>query len=109
MRTVRNFVLLALVGAIVGAVIASLLAPGIIAWYQSPGGGAAMCDCATVSRQTVSQLIRTQLAGAAIGAVAFLVAGVLIKRGGGRKRVEPPAEPPQRDPGAPPGTTGPLK
>ncbi len=110
MRTLRNIVVLALVGAIVGAVVASFLAPVFIGWYQSPGGGTAMCECATVSRQAVSQLLRAQLIGAAAGAVGFLVLGVLIKRRGGHKRVaEPPAPPPERDSGAPPGTTGPLK
>lgn len=89
MRTFKNFVLLAVVGAVVGAVVATVIAPGFISWYHTPGGTAqALCDCATLARDITGQLVRGQLIGAAIGAVLFVVIGVVIRVG---RKKSPPA------------------
>jgi hypothetical protein len=80
MRTVKTLALLALAGAIAGAVVATLIAPGIISWYQTPGAATlAMCPCAETARQTTSQLIRSQLTGAAAGASLMLIIGIVYR------------------------------
>ena len=80
----RATLVLMLVGAIVGAVIASFVVPPALAWYSSPGGlpqGAqiqAVVQIPEVIRYATSHLIRGQLIGAAIGAALGLVVGIVL-------------------------------
>ncbi len=91
LKTLWSF---ALAGAIVGAVGATLIAPGFLTWYNTPGSaGQALCNCPELVRATSSQLIQAQLIGAAIGAGASLVVGVLVVRARKNKRKAPPAAP----------------
>ena len=79
MKTVGVF---AALGAIIGDVIASLVAPRFLTWYNTPGAGAiqTICDMKTMSETIFSQLIQAQLIGAITGAVVLAVAGGLIAR-----------------------------
>jgi len=71
---VKTTVILALVGALLGVVIASFVVPPALAWYTSPGGlpqGAqiqAVVQIPEVIRYATSRLIRGQMIGAGIGA-----------------------------------------
>jgi hypothetical protein len=75
---------LVLAGALLGIVIASLVVPPALAWYTAPGGlpqGAqvqALVQIPEVIRYSTGRLIRGQLIGAAIGAIAGLAVGVFV-------------------------------
>lgn len=66
------------VGALLGAVIASLVTPTILVAENTTRAGNAQCPCAEVTRDTATQLIRAQLLGAAIGAGALLLLGIVL-------------------------------
>ena len=84
----KTSLILALVGAILGAAIASVIVPPALAWYSSPGGlpqGAqiqAVVQIPEVIRYATSHLIRGQLMGAAVGAALGLVVGFVLGRRG---------------------------
>jgi hypothetical protein len=81
---VKTTLILALVGALLGAVIASFVVPPALAWYTSPGGlpqGAqiqAVVQIPEVIRYATSRVIRGQLIGAGIGAMVGLAVGILM-------------------------------
>ena len=80
----KTTVIFVLIGAIVGAVIASFVVPPALAWYSSPGGlpkGAevqAVVQIPEVIRYATSHLLRGQAIGAAIGAAVGLGAGIFV-------------------------------
>ena len=82
-RGVKTIVILALAGALLGIAIASLVVPPALAWYTAPGGlpqGAqiqALVQIPEVIRYSTGRLIRGQLIGAVIGAIAGLAIGAL--------------------------------
>lgn len=80
LKTVGVF---ALLGAVLGHAVATLIAPGFITWYVTPGGtgtSQVICNTAEMARDIFSSLIRAQLIGAAVGAVGFIVLGILVVR-----------------------------
>jgi hypothetical protein len=85
---VKTTLILTLVGAFIGAVIASYMVPPALAWYTSPGGlpqGAqiqSVVQIPEIIRFATTHLIRGQLIGAAIGGVAGLVLGIALSRSG---------------------------
>ena len=99
MKTILIFVLL---GAILGAVAASIIVPPTLSWYNEAGylsqsGQSsqvqALVNIPQVIRYATSRLIRGQLIGAAIGAVAFLVIGILAASGRQRRSAPTPSAP----------------
>jgi hypothetical protein len=78
----KNTIIFALTGALIGAVIASVLVPPALAWYSAPGGlpqGAqiqAVVQIPEVIRYATSHLIRGQAIGAFIGALVGMAFGV---------------------------------
>jgi hypothetical protein len=80
----KTTVILVLVGALAGVVIASFVVPPALAWYSSPGGlpeGAqiqAVVQIPEVIRYATTRLLRGQLIGGAIGAAVGLGLGVFI-------------------------------
>jgi hypothetical protein len=82
MKTVFLFVL---AGALLGIAIASLVVPPALSWYSAPGGlpeGTqiqALVQIPEVIRYATGKLIRGQAIGAAIGAIAGLVAAFLLR------------------------------
>ena len=81
----RRWMVLALVGAVFGDVVTMLVAPAIIAWYNSTVDASAMCNCLTTARSTATRLIQAQGAGSLMGALLFLFVGLLISRRRRRK------------------------
>lgn len=86
MRVLKTLALLALLGAVLGAIAATFVAPGFVTWYASPGGAAAaLCDCAKLAHEISAQLIRIQGIGAVSGAVVFFIGGIALRAGRGKK------------------------
>jgi glycerol uptake facilitator-like aquaporin len=79
LKTVGVF---AAVGAIIGDVLATLIAPRFLTWYNTPGAGTlqTICNIEQMSQQIFSQLIRAQLVGSGIGALALIAVGVVAVR-----------------------------
>jgi hypothetical protein len=83
---VKNVVICALTGILLGAIVASLLVPPALSWYTAPGGlpkGAqiqAVVEIPEVIRYATGRLMRGQMIGGGIGGVLGLVAGVLTAR-----------------------------
>ena len=75
-----------LVGALVGVVVASLVVPPVLAWYNAPGAIApgrtveTLCNLPELIRYTARRLLLGQLIGAAVGALLFLIPGVARAR-----------------------------
>lgn len=91
--TIKRFSAIALAGAIVGVIVASLIAPRFITWYNTPGSAqAAMCGCAQLAGEVTSRLLWSQFIGAISGAVLFIVVGVIVVRSR-KAKAAPPAAP----------------
>ncbi len=91
LRTVLNFVV---AGALLGILAASFAGPRFLTWYNQPGQGKALCDCADNTRQTAEQLLHYQLLGTGIGGALGLAGGiafVVIRRK--KAAATPPAAP----------------
>jgi hypothetical protein len=80
MGTLKRLVNFVLIGVLLGAVITSLIAPGMLAWYRDPGTAGAMCNCVETARDTANSLLYWQVVGAAIGALAMFVLGIVFTR-----------------------------
>ena len=80
MDTVKRIGVLLLIGAVVGNALATFIAPGVLTWYNTGSDANAMCNCVRVAHDTADQLIRAQLIGTGIGAVLFLILGIIISR-----------------------------
>lgn len=78
-----------LIGALVGAVVASLVVPPFLAWYNEPGAINAgkqvetLCNIPELIRYASSRLLRGQLIGAVIGALVGLVPALIRHRPSG--------------------------
>ena len=81
----KTNIILTLVGAFIGAIVASVIVPPALAWYTSPGGlpqGAqiqAVVQIPEVIRYATSHLIRGQAVGAAIGGAIGLALGIFSR------------------------------
>ena len=86
MSRTSTILLYMLVGALVGAVIASFVVPPVLTWYNEPGAINAgkqvetLCNIPELIHYTASRLLRGQLIGAFIGAVVGLVAALMRSR-----------------------------
>ena len=101
MRTsaLKTILLFLLAGALLGIVVASLIAPGLYAWAATPGQGTQeIVSRVSVIREATSMLMKAQSIGAGVGALAGLVVGILTVKAmagrAGRKTPEPPATSP---------------
>ena len=90
-RTILDFTI---TGAILGVIVASLVVPPVLGWYNTPGNIGAgkpietLCNVPELIRYATRHLIEGQLIGAAIGAVVLLPIGVRRSR-----RSSPPGPP----------------
>lgn len=95
----RKWMIIALVGAVFGDVITMMVAPAIIAWYNSTVDASAMCNCLTTARSTATRLVQAQGLGSLVGALLFLSVRALISRRRRRKlRAQTAAAAPQAAP-----------
>ena len=90
----RRLLVFGLVGALVGVVVASLVVPPSLSWYNEPGNISAgtsavqtLCNIPELIQYTSRRLLEGQLIGGGIGAVLFAVVGAFL----GRERVASPA------------------
>lgn len=91
----KTTVILILAGALIGAMVASLLVPPALAWYTAPGGlpqGTqiqALVQIPEVIHYATGRLIKWQLIGMAIGAGLGLVASIAMHFRTGQTTVAP--------------------
>jgi hypothetical protein len=78
LRVLKRLGLLLVIGGLLGAIVTLLVAPDALTWFQTPGAGTAICNCADVARQTAYAFVHAQLVGTAIGAVGFTIIGELV-------------------------------
>ncbi len=90
----RTIALFVVIGVLIGVVVASLVVPPVLTWYNEPGKISpgkqveTVCNLPEVIRYATTRLIRGQLIGGAVGGVLFLGVGLLVVR-----RRRPPATP----------------
>ncbi|MBK7863630.1 MAG: hypothetical protein IPJ65_34490 [Archangiaceae bacterium] len=89
MATVRTLLAWIFGGALLGLLVASLIAPKYLGWYNAPGLGQALCDCVKMTDEITAKLLALQVEGAAGGAVLFLIAGIVLEVR--RRKKQPPA------------------
>ena len=83
MKTVLVYML---IGAVLGAVVASFIVPPVLAWYNEPGQISpnkpveTLCNLPDLIRYTSKRLLWGQLVGAAVGALIFLFPGMAVAR-----------------------------
>jgi hypothetical protein len=98
MNSFKTVLVFMMMGALLGVVIASLLVPPILSWYNEPGAIApgrqieTLCNLPELIRYTSARLIRGQLIGAGVGAFLFMIPGVMTVRR--RRSATAPAEVP---------------
>ena len=82
----KNVVICALAGILLGVIVASLVVPPALSWYTEPGGlpkGAqiqAIVEIPEVIRYATGRLLRGQMIGGGIGGILGLAAGMLMMR-----------------------------
>jgi hypothetical protein len=86
MNGIKSVLVFMLVGALVGAVVASFVVPPWLAWYNEPGAITpgkqveTLCNLPELIRYTSARLLRGQLIGAGVGALVFLFPGIMWAR-----------------------------
>lgn len=83
-------------GVIAGSALADVAAPGVLTWYEQPGGGQALCNCADIVGSTASSIIHAHWIGGGLGGLAFAVGALVM---GGKKK--PDQRPPETSSNAP--------
>jgi len=97
MSSVKTVLVSMMIGAILGTVVASLVTPRVLSWYNETGAITAgkqiqtLCNLPELIQYASKWLIRGQLIGAGIGALLFLFPGLMTAR---RRREAAPATPP---------------
>jgi len=97
MSSVKTVLVSMMVGAILGTVVASLVVPPLLSWYNEAGALTdgkqiqTLCNLPELIRYTSTRLIRGQLIGAGAGALLFLFPGLMSVR---RRQAAVPATPP---------------
>lgn len=86
MNSLKTVLVFMMMGVLLGVVVASLIVPPILSWYNEPGAIApgrqveTLCNLPELIHYTSERLIRGQLIGALVGALLFLVPGVMTVR-----------------------------
>lgn len=95
---VKTVVIFVLLGAILGAVAASFVAPPALGWYNETGflsqNGQvqALVNLPQIIKYTCDRLLKAQAIGGGLGAFTFLVLG-LASAGRSRRRRAPATQP----------------
>lgn len=80
MSAAKTLAIYAIVGGFLAFIATSLVIPPMLAWYNEPGTGGALCNCADLVRATTSQLLKAQGFAAAGGALLGLIVGIIVRR-----------------------------
>jgi hypothetical protein len=86
MGTAKTILTFALAGALLGAVVASVVVPPVLSWYNATGAIApgkpveTLCNVPELIRYATRRLILGQVAGAGVGAAAGLALGAAWAR-----------------------------
>ena len=90
----KTVLIFMLVGALLGIGVAALTVPHYVAWNNSaPMAQMTQCNLPEVIASTSSQLVHGQLIGAGVGALLFLVLGVVFIQVRKKKDLEAPPPP----------------
>lgn len=105
----KRLLIYLLVGAVAGLLAGSFIGPSVVTFWNEPGAGEAMCNCSELARSVTAGLLRAQWISSAVGAVVFLIIGIVIERARASSGRRGPAGPPAESTGAaPPPTTPPA-
>jgi hypothetical protein len=91
----KTVIILTLVGALAGILIAAWVVPPALSWYTEPGGlpnGAHVQSLVVVPdviHYATSRLIHGELIGAVLGAIAGVVLGIIFARRGRAQAARP--------------------
>jgi glycerol uptake facilitator-like aquaporin len=103
MAKLKSVLTFMLAGAFLGNLVATFVAPGFMEWYNSSSlATQTMCNLPEVIQKVTSQFIQAQFIGSGIGAVIFLVLGIVFVQARAKKQSAPP--PPASTP-PPPAST----
>ena len=86
MNSLKTVLVFMMMGALLGVIVAALIVPPILSWYNEPGAIApgrpveTLCNLPELIRYTSTRIIRGQLIGALVGALLFMVPGVMTAR-----------------------------
>jgi hypothetical protein len=98
MAILRRVLVLLSVGALLGSVVGTLIARSFIPWYESPGsamqGAQALINLPVVVRATIDSVIRYQLIGAGVGGLLVMTAGLVGARVMARRKADAQAAKP---------------
>lgn len=78
MVLMKKLLMFVAVGALLGMVAGSFIGPKYAEGYQPPSRDAALCNCLDTARDAARAVIQVQLISAAVGAVVFLIFGVVL-------------------------------
>jgi hypothetical protein len=82
----RGFLIWMTVGAFLGSVVATFIAPYVLeTLLATTGAQDAMCQCSQLVANTASLLIKTQIWGAVIGAAILPIVVYVVRRMWGRR------------------------
>jgi len=104
LRLLKRLGVLLAIGGVLGDVITMLVAPSAVTWFQTPGTGTALCNCAAVAKQAASALIEAQLIGTGVGALTLAIVGELVHRVFAARKRRRAAPPPATSPPPPSGS-----
>jgi len=84
MAVFKRVLLFLLAGAVVGALVGTVIARKFVPWYWTPGnvgqGTQQLCNLPQVVLGTIDTLVQYQLIGALVGAVVIAAGGGLLMR-----------------------------
>ena len=76
----KNVLIFVLTGALLGGLAASFIGRGMAVWYASPATAGAMCPCESTIKEAAGTMMKVQFIGVGLGALVFLIFGILIFR-----------------------------
>src|SRR5687768_9475002 len=101
MATLKRLLVFIFAGAFLGAIIASLIAPNAIGWYNEPAFAVPTgFNLRPFADAVMASLLKAQVIGAAIGAIILLSIGIALRQSKSGKTTPPanteatPAKPP---------------
>lgn len=79
MSLLKRIALLFAVGGFAGDVVAMLMGPKALSFFQ-PARGDALCDCVKLAEELGAALIKVQLGATVVGGVVFVIGGLALSK-----------------------------